>query len=91
MPSTWKLAKGVGRVSSEMSTSQRNAGTPGAIRITSSSATSSTRRPWSGKGMGSAVWVGVLNGGLQSTPDTKRGLPMSSMSRMTKPPCQYET
>ena len=54
----------------------------------SSSATSMTFRPCSGNGTGSAVWVGVRNGGLQSSPETKRGFAISSMSRMTKPPCQ---
>ena len=71
-----------------MSTIQRKAGADGARRCTSSSATSITRRPISGKGMGSAVWVGEVKGGLQSRPDTSFGLAMSSMSRITKPPCQ---
>ena len=37
---------------------------------------------------GKAVWVGHGNGGLQSRPEMNFGLLMSSMSRMTKPPCQ---
>ena len=49
---------------------------------------SSTRRPRSGKGTGIAVWVGVMKGGLQSSPETNVGFDMSAMSRITKPPCQ---
>src|SRR6267378_3273850 len=36
------------------------AGGPGAVVATSSSAASMIRRPWSGNGNGSAVWVGVM-------------------------------
>jgi len=39
-------------------------------------------------GTGRAVCVGQGNGGLQSNPETNFGWVMSSMSRMTKPPCQ---
>jgi hypothetical protein len=57
MPRTWKLAKGTGRVSSAMSTSQRNEGGAGTSFATSSSATRRRRRPRSGKGTGNAVCV----------------------------------
>ena len=87
-PATWKLAKGTGRASSVMSTSQRNDGGLGSSLATSSSLTTITRRPCSAKGTGSAVWVGQAKGGLQSSPETRRGRLMSSMSRITKPPCQ---
>src|SRR5437773_9053083 len=66
-PSTWKLANGTGRVSSVISTSQRNDGGPGASFATSSSVTTRTRRPRSGNGIGRVVCVGAGNGGLQSS------------------------
>src|SRR3989475_7187548 len=53
-----------------------------------SSVTTRTRRPRSGNGIGRVVCVGAGNGGLQSSPETSRGVAGSSMSRMTKPPCQ---
>src|SRR5579875_619011 len=80
---------GTGRSSVVISTSHKNAGGPGSRWKTSSSETTSIRLPRISKGTGTALCVGHGNGGLQSSPETKRGCAISAMSRITKPPSQF--
>jgi hypothetical protein len=86
--STWNDANGTGRSSCVMSTTQRKAGGPANWCMTSSSATRRIFRPAISNGIGTAEWVGHGYGGDQSRPETNFGFDMSSMSMMTKPPCQ---
>jgi len=88
----WKQPTGTGRVSSVMFTIQSAAGSSGesvgSSGCTCSSATSIQRWPAIGTSIGTRLWVGQPNGGLQSRWEISFGLVMSLMSRMTPPPYQ---
>src|SRR6476620_4683034 len=91
MSASWKVDIGVGCFSSVISTIHKNAdgyGEQPSSLITSSSDTTMMSRLSILKGIRRHVCVGHGKGGLQSRPDTNLGFVMSSMSRITNPPCQ---